>query len=268
MPVRFKPHLLLISLTAAAAFIACGSDDGGGTDGTCSQGDTRACLGPGQCNGAQSCTADGAWSACDCGGTGGSGGTGGTGGTGGAAGGDGSAGTGGSAGDASADGAGGGTQWKDDPCPTKKPIIDCSTGCGGPSASCETATCGFYEYGPQNWPPEWPPHVIRTPSKPGVNAKCAALCPGAGIVYGIAAREAAPIQDITKGMVVKVPKPWSVFLGGWKGAGPKDLCSAPTKQCAVMTHTAPDVLIVTTDPNAPAVNITLEEVPWPGDYCP
>ncbi|MCC6898873.1 MAG: hypothetical protein IT377_07845, partial [Polyangiaceae bacterium] len=34
---------------------ACGSDSGGddSSSGPCQQGDTRACLGPGQCNGAQ-----------------------------------------------------------------------------------------------------------------------------------------------------------------------------------------------------------------------
>ncbi len=244
---------------------ACGSDSGGDdASGKCQQGDTRACLGPGQCNGAQSCNADGSWGACDCGGSGGAGGGGGAGGssTGGAAGGDGSAGTGGSAGDASADGAGGGTQWKDDPCPGVTPIVNCSNTCGGPSASCETATCGFYEYVPYS------PWVIRTPSKPGVNAKCATICPGSGIAYGIGVRVATVNWDPTKGMVVKVPKPWSVRLGNWKGFNPKDFCLVPPTQCDVMTHTAPDILIVTTDPNAPAVNVTLEEVPWPGSYCP
>ena len=36
----------------------------------CAVGDTRACLGPGQCSGAQSCLLDrSGWTACDCGGT-------------------------------------------------------------------------------------------------------------------------------------------------------------------------------------------------------
>lgn len=268
MPVRFKPHLLVISLAAAAALIAsaCGSDEGGGADGKCSPGATRTCVGPAACQGGQACTADGTWSACDCGGSGGAGGSGGSGGsgTGGAAGGDGSAGTGGSAGDASADGAGGGTQWKDDPCPGVTPIVNCSNTCGGPSASCETATCGFYEYFP------YPPWVIRTPSKPGANAKCAALCPGAGVVYGIGVRKADVPTDPTKGLVVKVPKPWAVLRESYKKANSATFCSALSlaTHCLEVQHTSPDLLFVTADPNAPAVNITLEEVPWPGIYCP
>ena len=246
---------------------ACGSDSGGDdASGKCQQGDTRACLGPGQCNGAQSCNADGSWGACDCGGSGGAGGSGGggAGGSGGVAGADGSAGTGGSSGDASADGAGGGTQWKDDPCPGVTPIVNCSNTCGGPSASCEAATCGFYEYFP------YPPWVIRTPSKPGANAKCAALCPGAGVVYGIGVRKSEPLTDVWKGLVVKVPKPWAVLRDSYKEASSATFCSALSlaTQCLEVQHTSPDLLFVTADPNAPAVNITLEEVPWPGNYCP
>ncbi|MBE7485101.1 MAG: hypothetical protein HS104_34675 [Polyangiaceae bacterium] len=91
---------------AAAAFFAgaCGSDGGKANDtGKCTQGDTRACLGPGQCNGAQSCVTNGVWSACDCGGVGGAAGVGG-GATGGAAGGGGAGGSAGtSAGGSSGD---------------------------------------------------------------------------------------------------------------------------------------------------------------------
>jgi hypothetical protein len=48
----------------------------------CDDGDTRACVGPGACDGGQACS-DGTWSRCDCGG--GSSGTGGAGGSGGMA---------------------------------------------------------------------------------------------------------------------------------------------------------------------------------------
>ena len=56
---------------------ACGSDDGPtGSPAQCAAGDTRVCTGPGACAGGQVCSADGTWSACDCGGgTGGVGGT-------------------------------------------------------------------------------------------------------------------------------------------------------------------------------------------------
>ena len=97
------------SLTLAGG---CGGDsEGGGNAGSstggagmCTAGDTRACVGPGACQGGQLCGPDGSWGSCDCGagGTGGAGG--GTGGSGGASGAGG--GTGGSGG---ASGAGGGS---------------------------------------------------------------------------------------------------------------------------------------------------------------
>ena len=65
---------------------ATGGDESAGeaTGGGCDPGETRTCVGPGQCPGAQFCEDDGGWSACDCGsGTGGAVGSGGTSGTGG-----------------------------------------------------------------------------------------------------------------------------------------------------------------------------------------
>lgn len=258
-----------VLLMATLAASACGSDESGGSSSKCSQGATRACLGPGACDGAQSCDADGTWSACDCGGAGGSGGVGGdaSGGVAGAGGASGGGGTsaGGAAGDASTDGAGGGSQWQDDPCPTNEtPIIDCSTSCGGPSANCGQATCDFTEHGVSF--PKWPV-VIRTPSKPGFNSKCAALCPGAGLAFGIGLAQGMISIQTGKGLRVTVPKPWSVRLFG--GVTPNDFCvlGQPPAQCVVFSDNAPFVILQTTDPNAPAVNAILEEVPWPAG-CP
>lgn len=261
----------------AAAFVlglvivapGCGSDESDGSSTKCSQGATRACLGPGACDGAQSCGADGTWGACDCGGSGGAGG-----GTGGSAvggssgigggGGAGATNTGGTAGDASPDGAGGGTQWKDDPCPSTTPLIDCSKSCGGPSANCAEATCGFAEHGVKV--PKWPV-VIRTPSNPGFDSKCAALCPGAGLAFGIGLLQGLVSIQSGKGLRVTVPKPWSVRLFG--GVTPNDFCTfdQPPAQCVVFSDNAPEVILQTADPNAPAVNAVLEEVPWPAS-CP
>lgn len=92
--------VLLLSLSALLSG-ACGSDESEGASGKCSQGATRACLGPGACDGAQSCGADGTWSACDCGGAGGSSGAAGAG-----NGGTGSAGVGGATGGAAGADAG------------------------------------------------------------------------------------------------------------------------------------------------------------------
>lgn len=259
------------ALALAALFgSACGSDDSSGdSKGKCSQGDTRACLGPGACNGAQSCAANGQWSACDCGGaTGGSGGaSGGTGGSSGSAGGGGLGGTntGGAAGDASPDGAGGGTQWKDDPCPSTTPLIDCSNSCGGPSATCAQATCTEYYILDTKYPAY--PYVIRTPSKPGVDPKCAAACPGSGVVFGIGLAQAISIKP-NKGLKVTAPNPWKVVLNP-PGFPDDRFCTLnlASSGCVVIADNAATVLVLADTPDAPAVNVILEEVPWPAT-CP
>lgn len=107
-----------VALLLASACSSSGSSSGtstGGSSGSagnsaiCSPGDTRTCVGPGACQGGQSCGANGTWSACDCGGGGASGGGGtASGGTGGSpsGGGGGQAGT-GPGGQAGAGGSGG-----------------------------------------------------------------------------------------------------------------------------------------------------------------
>lgn len=86
------------SVVAVLVSAACSGESESDESGTCAPGDTRACVGPGACQGGQTCDKDGAWSGCDCGGgsgggSGGSagGGAGGGGGTGGASGGSGGA---------------------------------------------------------------------------------------------------------------------------------------------------------------------------------
>lgn len=105
---------------------ACGSDDKAGSGGSstggttatgatggsagttsaCSPGETRTCVGPGACQGGQTCEQSGTWSTCDCG-AGGSGGSGGSGGTAGSPSGGGGTPTGGSGGVAGTDGSAG-----------------------------------------------------------------------------------------------------------------------------------------------------------------
>jgi hypothetical protein len=63
----------LLALGVALAVLSCG-DSSNESTGVCSPGDTRECLGPGACQGAQFCGADGAWGACDCGANGAGGG--------------------------------------------------------------------------------------------------------------------------------------------------------------------------------------------------
>lgn len=110
--VRAVRALLAASVVLVPAGVgACGSDDSPFGDGTCTPGSTQPCLGPGQCQGAQSCAADGkSFLACDCGGgvggAGGSSGASGAAATGGSAG-SGQGGTAGSAGNAGTSGSGG-----------------------------------------------------------------------------------------------------------------------------------------------------------------
>ncbi len=252
---------------------ACGSDEGGGSSSKCSQGATRACLGPGACDGAQSCDADGTWGACDCGGTGGAGGgasgSGGSAGIGGSGANDGSAGavaggTGGNAGDASSGGSGG-SQWQDDPCPTKAPLVNCASDCGGPTPSCAQATsCGFYLYDTKfiDYP-----YVVRTPSKPGTDPTCTALCSPASTVYGIGI-DFSPPYKVGFGLKIKVKKPW--FIRAESSVGGKDyFCpvSLAKQECFVWNEVDPKITIFTDDPNAPAANVTIEEISVPGS-CP
>ncbi len=80
MLARYRTSVWLLGGVLALAAVGCDDDD----DTVCTSGDTQACLGPGACEGAQICNADGtAWGACDCGSAGGSGGGGGDGGGGG-----------------------------------------------------------------------------------------------------------------------------------------------------------------------------------------
>ncbi|MBK8998726.1 MAG: hypothetical protein IPM35_23640 [Myxococcales bacterium] len=252
---------------------ACGSDESdGGGGGKCSQGATRACLGPGACDGAQSCGADETWRACDCGGTGGAGGGSGAGGSSGASGGagggttDGSAGastggTGGNAGDASSGGTGG-SQWQDDPCPTKTPLVNCASDCGGPTPSCAQATsCGFY-YFETKWIDY--PYVVRTPSKPGSDPKCTGLCSPASTVYGMGIDFSPPFKA-GYGLKIKVKKPWFVRAEGLWGSFCPD--SIAKQECTVWGNVTPKITVFTDDPTAPAANVTIEEIPLPGS-CP
>ena len=79
---------VVASFSLASLVVGCGGsvDSSGASEAVCAAGTTQACLGPGQCAGAQQCLSDGsAYGSCDCGDSpGGAGGTGGTGGEGGA----------------------------------------------------------------------------------------------------------------------------------------------------------------------------------------
>jgi len=66
--------LVLASGMLLALLGGCGGSDSGGSQ-LCNPGDTRECVGPGSCRGAQACAPDGmSWSECDCGSNEGAGG--------------------------------------------------------------------------------------------------------------------------------------------------------------------------------------------------
>lgn len=176
----------LILLGAGLVAGACGgSGDSNNTSAACHKGDTRACLGPGACNGAQTCLPDhSGFGACDCGaggapgggtGGGGAGGTGAaaTGGTdagAGAGGADASAGSGGTSTGGSS-GSGGSAGWGnpgpgDSPCPTGT-YINCSHQCGPYDPKCDTAVCTDSTGPTFGW--NGTPHQItfRLPADPG-----------------------------------------------------------------------------------------------------
>jgi len=85
--------LVGLAVVGAAAVPGCGSDGtlsysagagdagaggaepseaGSGANPVCAPGDTRDCVGPGRCEGAQECGANGTWASCDCSGSSGS----------------------------------------------------------------------------------------------------------------------------------------------------------------------------------------------------
>ncbi|HVU00446.1 MAG TPA: hypothetical protein VHE30_01795 [Polyangiaceae bacterium] len=78
MPARVGLLFLALGLPACGSTSSSTPAGGGGRGSVapCVQGDTRACLGPGQCAGSQLCDQPGHWDSCDCGGLtdGGSGG--------------------------------------------------------------------------------------------------------------------------------------------------------------------------------------------------
>jgi len=75
--LQFAWALASLSLSLVGCSSKDSANNGGQSNGVCTQGATRECLGPAACKGAQICQADFTWTSCDCGpsGTGGSAGT-------------------------------------------------------------------------------------------------------------------------------------------------------------------------------------------------
>jgi hypothetical protein len=150
----------------------------------------------------------------------------------------------------SADGvANDGNESVDDPCPTQPASVNCSTSCGGVSASCATATaCG-------NATPieitavSQLPFVVRTPSHPAPSDACAAGC-SAPVDYEIQVH-----VGIGSPTIVTVGPSWHFTVSmcpgtpGWTASG------------CIYLPGGGYVNVWTDDPEAPSRNIVFSSAP-------
>lgn len=113
------------------------------------------------------------------------------------------------------------------------------------------------------------PFVIRTPSKPGTDPNCAAACGVSWLpasTYGVGVSVAVP-NDPSKQLKATIGAPWRVLMTWPDG----DWCIDATSQplCKVWNFNSYAVVaFITDDPNAPARNGTIEEVPKGTGVCP
>lgn len=233
-----------------------GVSDGGsaGDDtatGQCHFADTRLCVGPAACKGGQTCGADQRWGACDCGNGGSTAGGGGSGGSSGGAGG--SSGEvivpeGGSSGDPGGGEAGngeagsGGSGPADEPCPAGPIATDCSGQCTTKPALCDgscpltvplslTGTGGVF---------------ARTPSNPGNKCDCGPNSTAYSMGF-----QFTPANHTF--YMLCVPEPWHItelFINACTIIQPP--------QCVRLNVGAKKFSVWTSDPNAPAINLTAE----------
>jgi hypothetical protein len=152
-----------------------------------------------------------------------------------------------------------------DPCPTASGSIhllhDCDPACcsADPSCaawgagSCASATCGA---GPELMPLN-ESFYVRTPDHPGVDAKCAANCPSAGFVYGLGFKVNLSVSGYYR-LLVGVGDPWVILPLSPTPYCPATPSHAQTGCDALFVSNGDTIYIMTTDPNAPARNITLE----------
>lgn len=150
-----------------------------------------------------------------------------------------------------------------DPCPSKAIDVNCSSTCGGTMSTCASAKCGTTA-APQIDSYSKLPFIFRTPDKPGVDPACATDCkPATTVAYGLLFTVQLPY--IKNGYRVIVSSPWRIRHPG--GVSPFCADLAPTIGCAYGDSYG-EYLIETTDPNAPARNVTIEEIPAGATGCP
>jgi hypothetical protein len=249
-----------------------GGTTGASSPAQCAAGDTRLCVGPGACSGAQACDDDSHWSSCNCGSAGqtaGSSNGGSLGAFGGAATGGEAAGSteheGGSPGNgAGAPGTGGAEPGAagsgmsgDEDCPDGTLPVDCSKQCDTSTPSCSNE-CGTTAMVLDSVP--LGSTLIRLPSHPGSHCNCSADSPAAYSV-GVSWHNTP-----TGTYHVSVSAPWSFNPGGFESG-----CALPfISSCQTMGSNVHGVLVQTSDPDAPAANVTIEagRCPCTSEPCP
>jgi len=270
----FAVTLVAISSCGSKTTSSRGTSGSGGSPGSpasgqCAAGDTRLCVGPGACSGAQACEENGHWSSCDCGSAGQTVGPNNAGSAGMSAGGaatGGSIGQGGrtsdTAGDfgvggAEADAGSSGGHSGDEDCPEGPIAVDCSKQCLSSTPSCSdqcgngTTILDSVTLGTT---------LIRLPSHPGLRCACSGLRPPAA--YSVSIGWHNPPSGTIH---VSVPPPWSLNIEGNPG------CALPyVSSCQSMGPNVTGVLLTTSDPEAPAVNVTIApgECPCTSEPCP
>jgi len=273
---------VLVFTTLLAGVSSCGSKStpsysagagSGGVAGTlshqCAEGDTRQCIGPGACSGGQACGEDGRWGSCDCGAAGQSGDPSRAGSGGGSAG---AAVAGGSSGreaggpsDSAGESAIGGAESNagssglnagDEPCPDGAIAIDCSGQCAAGTPTCSDQC----QKGVHLDPVPLGTTLIRLPSHPGLRCTCSEI--GAPAAYSFGVGWPHPPAAMYH---VSVPAPWSLNPASNSG------CALPyVSACATLGSNAYGVNLTTSDPDAPAVNVTIElgKCPCEVEPCP
>ncbi len=145
-----------------------------------------------------------------------------------------------------------------DPCPSKVIDVNCSTTCGGDKSKCSLVTCGSTTSDPALQITNYSqlPFILRTPDKPGVDPKCA-KCDGAlpGL-YAMAVSISFPYA--LRPIRVTVGAPW--MIGGFNRYYPH--CAFDGKSgCFALKSYRSDLVIFTTDPNAPSRNVVIDMEP-------
>jgi hypothetical protein len=257
---------------AGLLFLGCGGGSDG--DGSCRQGDTRQCTGPGSCTGGQVCDAEGEWSACDCGGGSSGASTGGSGGGGMSTGGSGpTAGTGGApSSGGSTGGQGASAGWEDDPCEMEYLRASCDPSCVPEDQredlceedmACSTFTNHtFQDFGTTLARRRY---VFRTPSGSDETFRCDC---DVQELHGIRVRVGRGPSSSSWRARITVGEPWRIYdAGAFYGVcdsshgGNIDRFAINGEACAIYSSGSPtDFWILTNVPDAPARNVVFESM--------